>query len=280
MLDYKAITFLTLCEEMNYRKTAAALNMTQPAVTQHIHALEEEYGCKLFSYVSRTLTMTAQAKLLQEHLRKVRYDEEWLRLQMKKTEKQQLRFGATKSIGDYMIADQICKLIAQDEYEIHLLVNNTQVLLEKLCSGELDIAMIEGEFDKCNFGWRRMHTEPFVGICSKSSPLANRAVTFEEAASYRLLLREQGSGTRNIWVQQLQSHGKSPDDFAGCACISSFTVMKEIIAQDLGITFAYHSVMKNDPRLAQFQIEGYSSSHDLHYVYLEHTHAELLLDKL
>ncbi len=280
MLDYKTITFLTLCEEMNYRKTAAILNMTQPAVTQHIHALEAEYGCKLFSYSGHTLLLTRQGSLLRDHLRKVRYDNTWLRSQMQQEPRPKLRLGATKSIGDFMVTDKICKLIDSSEYEVHLLVDNTQVLLEKLNSGSLDIAMIEGEFDKCSFGWQKMHTEPFVGICSKDSPLANREVSFEEAAAYRLLLREDGSGTRDIWEKQLQSHGKTVADFAGFACISSFTVMKEVISANLGITFAYRSVMKNDPRLAQFHITDYTSRHDLYYVFLDNSHAQLLLDHL
>ena len=42
MIDYRIKTFLVLCDTMNYRKTAELLNMTQPAVTQHIHLLENE----------------------------------------------------------------------------------------------------------------------------------------------------------------------------------------------------------------------------------------------
>ena len=48
MLDYRTETFLTLYEEMNYRRTAERLQMTQPGVTQHIHYLENYYGVKLF----------------------------------------------------------------------------------------------------------------------------------------------------------------------------------------------------------------------------------------
>lgn len=66
-------------------------------------------------------------------------------------------------------------------------MENTQLLLDKLNHGALDIAMIEGNFDKCNFGWKQMHTEPFVGICNKESPLANREVSFEETIRYPLL---------------------------------------------------------------------------------------------
>lgn len=48
MLDYRIDTFLTLCESMNYRKTAEILHISQPAVTQQIHYLENQYGQKLF----------------------------------------------------------------------------------------------------------------------------------------------------------------------------------------------------------------------------------------
>lgn len=46
MLDNKLITFLTLARVKNYTKTAEILNLTQPAVSQHIKFLEETYGIK------------------------------------------------------------------------------------------------------------------------------------------------------------------------------------------------------------------------------------------
>ena len=55
MLDYRIDTFLTLCEWMNYRKTAEILHISQPAVTQQIHALENLYGRKLFLYENHRL---------------------------------------------------------------------------------------------------------------------------------------------------------------------------------------------------------------------------------
>ena len=61
MLDYRVSTFLTLYDEMNYRRTAERLNMTQPGVTQHIHYLENYYGVKLFEYNGRTLSRTKNA---------------------------------------------------------------------------------------------------------------------------------------------------------------------------------------------------------------------------
>ena len=67
MLDYRVHTFLTLYGEMNYRKTAEELNMTQPGVTQHIHYLENYYGVKLFEYDGRALRRTQNADRLKRY---------------------------------------------------------------------------------------------------------------------------------------------------------------------------------------------------------------------
>ena len=75
MLDYRVLTFLTLYDEMNYRRTAEKLNMTQPGVTQHIHYLENYYGVKLFEYDGRTLSKTKQAEQLKRHFESVRAEE-------------------------------------------------------------------------------------------------------------------------------------------------------------------------------------------------------------
>ena len=47
MIDVKVKTFLTLMEEKSTIQCAEVLHITQPAVTQHIRALEKEYEVKL-----------------------------------------------------------------------------------------------------------------------------------------------------------------------------------------------------------------------------------------
>ena len=58
MVDPKLTTFLTLVEEKTTVRCAEALHLSQPAVTQHIRALEAEYGVKLFAKEGRRLTLT------------------------------------------------------------------------------------------------------------------------------------------------------------------------------------------------------------------------------
>lgn len=53
MLDFRMDTFLAVCRCMNFTKAAEELNITQPAVSHHIHYLEEHYQVKLFEYSGR-----------------------------------------------------------------------------------------------------------------------------------------------------------------------------------------------------------------------------------
>lgn len=58
--------FRALCEELNFTKTAARLNMTQPAVSHVVAELERETGTPLFDRIGRRIYLTAAGKLLLE----------------------------------------------------------------------------------------------------------------------------------------------------------------------------------------------------------------------
>ena len=58
MLDYRIETFLAVCRTLNYTRAAEELSLTQPAVSQHIAALERAYGVKLFLYRNKKLVLT------------------------------------------------------------------------------------------------------------------------------------------------------------------------------------------------------------------------------
>ena len=59
MLDVRMETFLAVCETLNYTKAARMLHLSQPAVSQQVHALEQDYGARLFRYEGRRLHLTS-----------------------------------------------------------------------------------------------------------------------------------------------------------------------------------------------------------------------------
>lgn len=269
MIDYRVKTFLALCDFMNYRKTAQILNMTQPAVTQHIHFLENQYGCKLFDYDRHSLKMTREGMLLKRYCESVMYQEEKLFEKIKSGEKRLVRFGATKTIGEYVIPEQVERFLQLPEYNVEIEIDNTRYLLDRLKKGELDFALIEGFFDSNEFLSRVYRSENFVGVCSKNHRFANKTILPDDIFTEHLFLREKGSGTRNILEQVLSEHNRTTEHFARVTCINHFTLMSKLIEDNLGITFAYEVMQKSYSSLAPFYVKGWNIVRDFNYVYLD-----------
>ena len=269
MIDNRIKTFLTLCRKMNYRQTADELHMTQPAVTQHIHFLEETYGCKLFIYDKRTLRMTREAELLRIYAENVQYQEKKLREQLKMPEVVRLSIGATKTIGEFVIPEHVSRFIADDRNALSVEVDNTEHLLARISDGDLDFAIIEGMFDKTKYASTLYREEPFVGICARAHSFAGRAVSFDELWSEHLLLREEGSGTRDIFIQTLSEHSHSLAEFSNVTAISNFGLMIKVLEQTGGITFAYRALLSQNKNLSEFHIKGSETVREFNYVYLD-----------
>lgn len=269
MIDTRIKTFLTLCKVMNYRRTAELLNMTQPAVTQHIHFLEEQYGCKLFCYDKRTLTKTREAELLQKYAENVLYQEKKLKSELTPSNGIRLSIGATKTIGEYVIAEHISDFLSDDKNSISVNVENTEKLLSELSAGKLDFALIEGYFDKGRYASRLYRKEPFVGLCSRKHPFANRVVNLDEIWRENLVLREEGSGTRDILEQLLTESNHSAAEFERITTISNFGLITRLLVDNNYITFAYRAVGENNSSLAEFRVKGWNISREFNYVYLD-----------
>lgn len=269
MIDSRIETFLTLCKVMNYRKTAEILNMTQPAVTQHIHYLENLYGCKLFIYDRKTLTMTEKAETLKEYAENVLYQERKLKAKLHKPTGYHLSIGATKTIGEYVITEQISNYLKVPTNQISVEVDNTEHLLRLLSDGKIDFALIEGFFDRRQFAARLYQKEPFVGLCGRTHHFAGRVLSLDEILGETLILREDGSGTRNIAEQLLFEHNHTFSEFKRIITISNFGLMAQLLEKGEGITFAYKAIKEHNPHLAEFKVEGWDVKREFNYVFLD-----------
>ena len=278
MIDTRIQTFLTLCRVMNYRRTAELLNMTQPAVTQHIHFLEEQYGCKLFHYDRRTLTMTREAELLQRYAENVLYQEKILKTELTQNKGVSLSIGATKTIGEYVIGDHVSAFLSEPDHHISVTVENTETLLTDLSAGKIDFALIEGYFDRSRYAARLYRKEPFVGLCGKGHIFANKTIPIDKIWDQNLLLREEGSGTRDILGQLLAESNHSFSEFERITTISNFGLITRLLENNNCITFAYRAVGENNSSLSEFHVMGWDISREFNYVYLDTPFSEYAVE--
>ena len=270
MLDYRIDTFLTLCESMNYRKTAEMLHISQPAVTQQIHYLENQYGQKLFVYENRRLVKTEAAAILEQYARAAKLQQQDLLQKLESSPIHTLRIGATKTIGDYYLKEDIRRYLQSPGNALTLIVDNTEHLLRLLEENELDFSVVEGFFDKTRFDSILLRREPFVGICRKDHPFAGREVTMEELLQQTIIHREAGSGTRAILEQELRGYNESLQRFQRHICISSFNIILDLVKQGFGVSFVYNILADSDPALAKFSIRGETVVREFNVVYLKY----------
>ncbi len=267
-------TFLTLCDTMNYREAAEQLHITQPAVTQHIHFLEHEYHCRLFVYENRKLIKTPAASALEQYARAMRYNDSVIRQTLQNEVTMDLKIGATKTIGDYVITDQIIRYLGSKDNALTLIVDNTEHLLKLLDENQLDFAIVEGFFDKKHFDSRCLRREPFVGICRKGHPFAGREISVAELLEETIIHREEGSGTRAILEQKLYGYNESLSQFRRHICISSFKLILELVKTGLGVSFVYNVLADSDPDLDKFSIQGETIVREFNLVWLKHAHVQ------
>lgn len=275
MLDFRLQTFLTLCETGNYTKTAQKLNMTQPAVSQHIQFLEDYYQVTLISGKGKNFSLTKEGKALQEYVKTLNANSERILplLHRIKNQIKPLNFGATLTIGEYTLPPILYQIFKENpEINITMYVENTQILQEMLWEGEIDFALLEGNFNRSEFEHKLMSNEKFIGVCSPDNKVASKTRDLEELLEQTLILREPGSGTRDILEQALYNQNLNVKDFKRRIEIGNMNAIKELCHQNIGITFMYREAVKEEISqgyLKEIPIRNFNISHPFSFVYLK-----------
>jgi len=269
MLDQKVYTFLKVAELKNYTKAAEALNLTQPAVTQHIRKLEDYYECQLIDVSGKSVGLTVQGQAFYNYANFQNANETQLIHQMKKV-KTPIKIGATLSIADYYLPSYLSSYIKNNEELVSLTVNNTQSIIEKLLNNELYCAFIEGIFDKSIFQYKKFCITRFVPVARKGHPLEGKEIQLTDIHKYPLILREEGSGTREIYENYLYQNNDSILSAAKIHEISSFQMIKNIVGHTDAVSFMYEEVAKEEVKngkLCYLTIEDYSIERPLYFIY-------------
>lgn len=277
MLDFRHETFLVLCACGSFTRAAEALHITQPAVSQHIKYLEDYYGCKLFDTSNKKIKLTPSGERMREFVTTVSSDAKHFKTNIapSRTTDMQFSFGATLSIGEYVMPDILASVLREHpDMKIHMTVANTQILLDKLNHGLLDFIVVEGLFDKSEYETTVFSLEKFIPVCSPASPLAASQVDFGKLTQSRLILREGGSGTREIFENLLQKNNYSLHAFEKVIEIGNMAAIKKLVSDNQGITFLFQVAARKelaDRSLAMIDVPGWHEMREFNFVMLKNS---------
>ena len=273
MIDHKILTFLKVADLKNYTRAAKALNLTQPAVSQHIQKLEAHYNCPLIKIKGKAIELTPEGQALYNYGNFQIANEDQLKNQIKKV-KTPIKIGATLSVADYYLPDYLIHYLRTQEATFSVSVRNTQDILRMLLKNELNCAIIEGIFDKSIFNYFEFTHTPFLAVARKGHPLEGNKVSPKAIHAYPLILREQGSGTREIYENFLYQNNDSILSACKIYEISSFALIKKMLLASDGISFMYEGVARQEVdqgQLCYLELENFNIKRPLYFIYPENS---------
>lgn len=264
LLDHRSETLLAVSKTGSMTAAAKLLFVTQPAVSQQLNAWEKELGFKLLDHQGKKVALTPGAKRLVDYLTFLRNENQKMLAELK-IQTAPLRLGSTLSIGSFLLPQVLAKMIEQD-WPVTTQIGNTQTLLSQIQRGELDAALVEGDFDHRHFVWETIGQEKFALFGSHQ---LKAAVNLENLFDYPLLVREPGSGTRQILEKWLQGHGSSLTDFKQIIEIGSPNAIIELLKDGVGISFMYQALVEDElaaGQLFEWKLNGLAIEHALYLV--------------
>ena len=272
MLDFRMETFLTVCQCMNFTRASEKLNITQPAVSQHIRFLEKHYDTKLFRYEGKKLKLTRAGEILRSASLTMMHDEISMLSEMQKSGgNEEVRFGATRTVGDVLMGEVLERYLDQyPDANIHMYVENTKELLKRLDEGKIDFALVEGFFKKNEYDFQKYSEEEYIAVCAPGYQFKQTPEQIEDLFGERLLLREEGSGTREVLERYLDSQNFSLGDFEKQMEAGSLHTIKELAKAGCGVTFLYKVAVQeelNNGTLVRIPLKDFKLSHEFAFIW-------------
>lgn len=196
------------------KMSIAALNLfiSQPTVSQTIRELEEHYGVLLFERLCRKLYITDEGRELLSYARNVVSQFDDLEEKMFKiNDMHKIRIGATITVGNCVLANIINSLKENNpKVETYTYVNNTMIIEDKLLKSELDIGIVEGRIKNPNLVCIPAVDDYLVLVCSTKHPFSKKKkIKLSELSNMDFVMREQGSGTRELFENYMLDNGVS-----------------------------------------------------------------------
>ncbi len=243
--------FLTLANTCNMREAAAQLFLSQPAVSSAIRELETQLGVKLFDRVGRGLRLNEKGRLLQGKLAPAyAHLNNALESMTSSDMAGHLRLGASTTFGEYILPQLLYDFrLRHPHVRISSATGNTFNIIKSVVSGAMDAGFVEGEIHNEDIRATPLFRERLILVSGDKEIAALAGCDLSKLAGYRWILREPGSGTREIFLKAIMPQGVEIKPFlelsstqailsllgnkGTIACISRFIVQKQLKNKEL-----------------------------------------------
>lgn len=196
--------FVALAESSRVIDVAEHLQMSPSAVSMSVRELEKEVGEELFERIGKRLVLNERGRYFAEHARGIVDDAH----RLYETFKADLTGGdlylaASVTISNYLLPAWIGDYRSQNAgVKVALKTANSTDVIEMVRSGECDLGFIEGRFEENDLESLPLMSDELIVVGSDPS-LSEDSFYIDELSRMRWVLRERGSGTREIFLSQI-----------------------------------------------------------------------------
>lgn len=241
-----------------FSRAAERLALTQPAISDHVRKLEEAYGVQLFNRTPRGVTLTEMGRKLfaiAERLFEAETQAVELLSRARTLDEGQLTIGADAAAH---ILPQLARFrLRHPRLSVRLVTGNSTELLGNLQDFAIDVAVTAGHPRDDTLLAKRLRSDRLVAVVQRTSKLARmKHIAFADLAKLPLILREEGSATRRLLLDEVRQRGLK---LADTIEIESREAAREAAAQGIGLAIMSEGELVPDGRLAALAIPDWTA---------------------
>ncbi|MGL5682789.1 MAG: LysR substrate-binding domain-containing protein [Marinifilaceae bacterium] len=235
-MDFRLKVFYEVATQLSFTKASKTLHITQPAISKHIHQLEEEYRTSLFERRGSQIKLTRSGELLLQHAEQLIKRYKQLSYEMNLLSNNftgELSIGASTTIAQYLLPELLAKFISRyPDIRLNVRNGNSEEIEQWVSDGKLSLGMVEGKLHHNNLHYIPFLEDELVAVTAPNSDYADmEEISLEQIVNIPLVIREQGSGTLEIFEQCLQQHNLKLKDLNIMMQLGSTEAIKRFLPE-------------------------------------------------
>lgn len=252
-VQLRAFHYVAICG--GFSRAAEELFLTQPAISDQVRKLEEEYDILLFNRQRKQVTLTPAGEKLLAITRRL-FDCQQQALDLL-SESRALRSGTLRIVADS--AHHLLGILGafrerHPGVRIEMRAGNSETVIESLFRYDADIGVLGDVPSGRGFEVVRLGSTPIVAFVAADQPAARRAsLSIADLAALPLVLRERGSKTRRKLEDAAAAEGI---ELAASIEAEGREAVREIVASGAGVGVVSQAESGVDPRLVTIPIDG------------------------
>lgn len=286
-MDTKLLTFIEVCRTRNFTNAAKNLNLTQPAVSQHIKLLEAEYDTKLFIRTDNELLLSDEGNIMLKYAKRIQslYSDLERKIIDCKRYTRSLIIGITHTAESNLTPEILANFSLENSgTHIKIISDTIRKLYDKLNNYQIDLAIIEGKITNKKYSSIVLGSDTLCLVVSPLNQLAKKKiVTINDLKKENLIIRDTESGTTALFINELNKLDLSLNDFNVSMEIDNVSSIKDLVMKNLGVSILPRSACLKEIKeksLISLPIENLNMVRETNLVYIKDNIEKETLEKL